>query len=142
MSHATASAIQLNPCTCTHCQPYKVRHWFCDHCGEGPFTFVVTERAPGTFRRPLMTRQKSTYDGEAHQWQHWVRYACSRECLKKEGGVVLNELIELAGKRPDLSSAITAEVTVRTAEGARQDDLAPAPQPSEGGAYDPGVDDL
>lgn len=123
-----------NPCGCGTCSPLRIHHWFCDGCGRGPFRFQPSD--PGqTYpaMKPMMVRTKSAFNAEKNKWEYFARYSCSKSCVSQEQGVITNELIELAGKRPDLAPAISSEVEVQRAARKTEQD---------GGAYTPGVDDL
>lgn len=131
-----------NPCDCGDCTPTKIKHWFCDQCGQGPYRYTGYDPGAYPIQRPLFARMKSWYSTTDNKWIYEQRYACSKGCLEKEDGVITSELIELAGKRPDLREAIMSEVEQkRMAPTMAHDDLKEI-KPSDGGAYTPGPDDL
>jgi len=132
-----------NPCTCEYCTATKLQHWYCDQCGNGPYRYAMNCAGTYQIARPLFARMKSWYSTTENRWIYEQRYACSKTCLDKEDGVITSELIELAGKRPDLREAIMSGVEEKRTNVASttRDDLQPI-RANEGGAYVPGVDDL
>jgi hypothetical protein len=136
-----APAASKNPCDCGTCHINRIFHWFCDHCGAGPFRFQPND--PGTMKaaKPAFVRVHSHLDPVTAKWVYTPRYSCSKPCVEKEKDVVTTEMIEMAGHRPDLQSAISTAVQARQDEKQAQA-IIPELNKPDGGAYTPGIDDL